>query len=362
LTQIFNFLLDTDEKNLYIVCMNVCGLKFSSALIAQIKTTIATQPGLSRQQLARQVCEWLNWRSPNGTLKEMNCRKALLKLHRQGLIQLPEARHHPNLRKSSSSVDVQAFPEPSLLACLLAELGPISVVPIKRGDRAQSRPWNAMMNRYHYLGSGPLCGAQIRYFINSEHYGILGGLAFSAPAWRVLARDRWIGWDDITRQQRLNQIVNNSRFLILPQVKVNNLASHVLALAAKQLAIDWPDQYAIEPALLETFVEKERFQGTCYRAANWIHLGQTKGRGRQDANNTHPVPIKDVYVYPLHENTTAILNGGNSIRQIVPAKVAVDWADEEFGPAELGDQRRVDRLLIIARDFYARPQASVPSR
>ncbi len=238
----------------------------------------------------------------------MNCRKALLKLHRQGLIQLPEARHHPNLMKSSSSVDVEAFPEPSPLACLLAELGPISVVPIKRGDRVQSRQWHAMMNRYHYLGSGPLCGVQIRYFINSKHYGILGDLSFSAAAWRLSARDRWIGWDDVTRQQNLNQIVNNSRFLILPQINVKNLASHVLVLAAKQLPIDWQDQYAIEPVLLETFVEQQRFQGTCYRAANWIHLGQTQGRGRQDSNNSHSVPIKDVYVYPLRDHAKAKLN------------------------------------------------------
>jgi len=340
--------------------MNVCGIKFSSELIAQLKKTIATQPGLSRQQLARKVCEWLNWRSPNGTLKEMNCRKALLQLHRQGLIQLPEAKHHPNLRKSSSSVDGEGFPAPLPRECLLAELGPISVVPIKRGDRAPSRQWNAMMNRYHYLGSGPLCGAQIRYFINSEHYGILGGLAFSAAAWRVAVRDAWIGWDDLTRQQRLHQIVNNSRFLILPQVTVNNLASHVLALAIKQLPLDWQTQYAIQPLLLETFVEQDRFQGTCYRAANWIHLGQTKGRGRQDVNNSHAVPIKAVYVYPLHDNAKALLNGGSGQRQAVQSRVPVDWADEELGTAQLGDQRRIDRLLIIARDFYARPQATVP--
>ncbi|HEX9972141.1 MAG TPA: Druantia anti-phage system protein DruA [bacterium] len=342
--------------------MKVCGLTFSSARIAQLKRTIATQPGLSRQKLARQVCEWLNWRSPNGTLKAMNCRKALLQLQRQGLIELPEARHHPNLRKSSSSVAIEAFPARSPLECLLAELGPIAVVRIKRGDRAQSRQWNAMMNRYHYLGAGPLCGAQIRYFIHSEHSGILGGLAFSAAAWRVSARDRWIGWNDSTRQQRLNLVVNNSRFLILPQVKVKNLASYVLTVAAKQLAIDWPDQYAIEPVLLETFVEKERFPGTCYRAANWIHVGQTKGRGRQDSNNSYSIPIKDVYVYPLYEKVPVMLNGGSNQGHAVAPRVAVDWAEEEFGTSQLGDQRRDNRLLTIARDFYARPQASVPSR
>lgn len=355
--QIFNFLRDPKKKILYIICMEVCGKNFSSQLITQIKTTIAAQPDISRQKLARQVCQWTDWRSPNGTLKEMSCRVALLKLHRQGLIELPEAKSHPNLMKTSATSDVESFPEPPPIECFLAELGPVSLVRIKPGDRAQSRRWNVMMQKYHYLGSGPLCGAQIRYFIESEPFGILGGLAFSAAAWRVSVRDAWIGWDDITRQQRFNQIVNNSRFLIVPQVEVNNLASHVLALAIKQLLTDWHIQYAIQPLLLETFVKKDRFQGPCYRAANWIHVGQTKGRGRQDSNNTNSVPIKDVYVYPLHENATAMLNGGSGQRQAVQSRVSVDWADEEFSPAELGDQRRVKRLLTIARDFYARPQA-----
>jgi len=345
---------------LYIVYVKVCAIKFSSELIDQIKSAISTQPDLSRQQLARQVCEWLDWRSPNGKLKQMNCRQALLKLHRKGLIELPEAKHHPNLMKSCSTVDVEAFAEPLPIECLLAELGQISLVRLQPGERVQSRRWNAMMNRYHYLGSGPLCGAQIRYFIESEHVGIVGGLAFSAAAWRLWARDSWIGWDEVTRQKQLNQIVNNSRFLILPQINVKNLASHVLALATKQLLIDWQNQYAITPLLLETFVEKERFLGTCYRAANWIHLGQTKGRGRQDSNNTHSVPIKDVYVFPLHQKARTMLNMESHQHQAVPSPKAVDWADEEFGLAELGDQRRLDRLLIIARDFYARPQASVP--
>jgi len=364
-----HFLLDTGGFFLYIICVTICGITFSSEIIAQIKATLEAQPGLSRQKLARQVCEWLNWRSPNGTLKEMSCRTAILKLHRAGLIELPEVHQHPNLMRSAVDVDGESFPEPSPIECLLSELGEISLVRIQPDDRAASRQWNAMMNRYHYLGSGPLCGAQIRYFIISEHHGILGGLAFSAAAWRLSARDNWIGWDDSTRQQHLNRVVNNSRFLILPQVKVKNLASHVLAVAAEQLAGDWQDQYAIQPLLLETFVEKERFPGTCYRAANWIHLGQTKGRGRQDSDNSHSVAIKDVYVYPLQRSAKADLQGGSAQAklknegghpQVTQCHAAVDWAVEEFGACLLGDQRRVNRLLTIARDFYARPQASIP--
>jgi hypothetical protein len=215
-----------------------------------------------------------------------------------------------------------------------------------------------MMQRYHYLGAGPLCGAQMRYFIESEHYGILGGLAFSAAAWRVSVRDRWIGWDDAIREQRLPGVINNSRFLILPVVKVKNLASHVLSLAAKQLMEDWPIQYGIEPVLLETFVEHGRFTGASYKAANWLHLGQTQGRGRQDRHTQYLAPVKDVYVYRLRDNAVAVLREGS--RGCPRPAPATDWAEEEFGSAQIGDQRRVKRLLIIARDFYAHPQANIP--
>jgi len=340
--------------------VKICGKKITPEFLAQIRETISSQPDLTRRQLSHRVCEWLDWRSPNGALKEVSCRVALLKLHQQGQIELPKARLHPNLKRSSSQIVDESFPEPTPVECTFRQLGRIRLVRIKPGDREQSRRWNAMMQRHHYLGAGPLCGAQIRYFIESERYGILGGLAFSAAAWRVSARDRWIGWDDSSRQQHLNQVVNNSRFLILPMVKVKNLASHALAMAAKQLTIDWPAQYAIKPVLLETFVEQGRFSGTCYKAANWMCLGQTKGRGRQDKNNRKLLPVKDVYVYPLRNNATTVLSAGTVRRKRTINTSAIDWADEEFGCAQFGDQRRVKRLLTIARDFYARPQANIP--
>ncbi|NOY57519.1 MAG: IS4 family transposase [Calditrichaeota bacterium] len=342
--------------------MRVIDQKFTSERLAQIQSTIAAKPDISRRELARQVCEWLNWRSANGKLQEMSCRKALLQLHQQGRIELPAAKMHPNFERSSTRKSEQEFfPEPSQIECSLAELGRVKIVRVQPGDRASSRTWNAMMQGYHYLGSGPLCGAQIRYFIESEHFGgILGGLAFNSAAWRLSTRDRWIGWDDTIRQERLNRVVTNSRFLILPQVHVKNLASHVLAMAAKQVVVDWSAQYSMTPVLLETFVEPARFQGTSYRAANWIHLGQTQGRGRQDRNNTCSVAIKDVYVYPLRKDTQAVLSAGSTVCAPVQPVNFTDWAEEEFGGADLGDRRRVKRLLTIARDFYARPQANIP--
>jgi len=340
--------------------VKLCEKNTSPELITQIQQRIDSQPELSRVQLARQICIWLDFRSPNGKLKEVSCRKGLLKLHRQGKLRLPQDNMHPNLVKSSSTYDDALFPEPPSVSCSLPELGCIRLVPVKRGSREQSGRWNGMMHRYHYLGEGPLCGCQIRYFIESEYAGTLGGLAFSAAAWRLSARDRWIDWDDEIRQQRLDQVINNSRFLILPTVKVKNLASHVLSLAVKQVVVDWQSHYKIIPVLLETFVETNRFEGTSYRAANWLYLGQTKGRGRQDKNNQKSVPVKDIYVYPLQKDARTVLNAGSVVNKTTVANSPVDWAFEEFGTAQLGDQRRVGRLLTMARDFYARPQASIP--
>ena len=341
--------------------MRVIDQKFTPERLAQIQTAIAARPEISRRQLALQVCQWLDWRGANGKYKEMSCRKALLELDRRGRIELPEVKVPANFARSSPERDEdKLFGESTPVECSLAELGGVKLVRVEPGDRASSARWNAMMRRYHYLGSGPLCGAQIRYFIESEDAGILGGLAFSSAAWRLRARDRWIGWDDRRREERLNRVVMNSRFLILPQVHVKNLASHVLAVAAKQVIADWTMQYSIRPVLLETFVEPARFQGTSYRAANWIYLGKTRGRGRQDRDNSRRVSVKDVYVYPLREDARAVLSAGSVVNAPVEPEVPSDWAEEEFGGADLGDRRRVKRLLTIARDFYARPQASIP--
>lgn len=197
--------------------MKVIEQKFTSERLAQIQETIAAKPDISRRELARQVCEWLDWRSASGKLQEMSCRKALLELHQQGRIKLPEANMPANFARSSpDKSENEHFPEPPPVECSLAELGRITLVRVQPGDRASSRTWNAMMQRYHYLGSGPLCGAQIRYFIESEHFGVLGGLAFNSAAWRLSTRDRWIGWDDTIRQERLNRLDFKEQVTVLP--------------------------------------------------------------------------------------------------------------------------------------------------
>ena len=153
-------------------------------------------------------------------------------------------------------------------------------------------------------------GAQIRYLIKSREI-VLGAMGFGAAAWKAAPRDQWIGWNSHHRQNRLHLIVNNARYLILPWIQVKNLASKILAIAARKLPEDWYYLYSYRPLLLETFVEKERFKGTCYRAANWIYLGETKGRGKLDVKHKHNLPIKDIYVYPVDKHAQKKLNQEN---------------------------------------------------
>jgi hypothetical protein len=337
--------------------VKVNGQQVTPEIIDAIQAKVDAHPTWSRRQLSLHVCEWLDWRSANGKLKEMSCRLVLLKLHRQGLLDLPAAYAAPPRHTQRQPLAPGEEVEP--ITGYLSQLGRIELVMIKSSETKTSRVWNELMDRYHYLGSGPLCGAQLRYLIKSERHGYVGGFAFSAAAWRLSAREHWIGWDEEARRQNLCKVVNNSRFLIVPQVKMKNLASHALSLVAARLPDDWLQRYGITPVLLETFVERNRFHGTSYRAANWIHVGTTTGRGRQDTANEHAVAIKDIYVYPLYDDAATILCEGPGRALVKPAEPA-DWAEEEFGLADLGDQRRVKRLLTIARDFYARPQANIP--
>lgn len=338
--------------------MIACGLDFSTETIRRIQDTIAAEPGLSRSDLSRRVCQWLDWRSANGKLKEVSCRVALLKLHRRGVIHLPPPAPRPPAGPQPGQARAAGEERPPI-RCSLADLGPVELVQVGSADSQASRLWNGLMNRYHYLGAGPLCGAQMRYLIHNPRYGWLGGLAFSAAAWRLAARDRWIGWAEPARRKHLGQVLCNSRFLILPQVRVPHLASHVLAACLKRLGRDWQARYGVEPVLVETFVDCARFKGTSYRAANWTSVGRTRGRGRQDGAHRATGTTKDVYLFALRPEARAILCA-EPPRPVGDRPPPGDWAAEELGGAPLGDSRLAQRLLTLARDFYARPQANIP--
>jgi len=320
---------------------------------------IKENPGAKRGALSRKICEQLRWRSRNGRLREVSCRKVLSRLHRAGKIVLAEAEAFRGQRREKAKF--QEIRPDQVCVGTLKDFQPVELVAIGSGDGARSRVWNDLMDRYHYLGSGPLCGAQLRYLIGSEKHGWVGALAFSAAAWRVQARDQWIGWDNETREKNLNQVVANSRFLIVPQWRVPHLASHVLGLAMTRLARDWRGRYGYEPVLVETFIDKERFEGTCYRAANWKEVGETQGRGRQDAAHRRRSSVKRIFVYPLDDQARERLCEGKGRLEIrLPQRKVEDWAEAEFGCVDLGDQRLNRRLVEIARDFYARPQAQIP--
>lgn len=315
--------------------------------------------GVSRVALSRRICEDLKWRSRNGRLKEVSCRKALSKLGRDGKIRLSEASRFGGKRKPKVEPE-QVKPE-AVTSGVLKDFQPVELILVGSADSEASRIWNDLMDRYHYLGAGPLCGAQLRYVIRSEKYGWVGGLSFSGAAWSVKARDGWIGWSRETREKNLNQVVGNSRFLIVPQWRVPHLASHVLGLAMRRLRKDWRGRYGYEPLLAETFIEQERFEGTCYRAANWIEVGQTQGRGRQDRGHCRRSGVKRIFVYPLDEQARQRLCEGVVRRPASASQQAPrDWAEIEFGSADLKDRRLNRRLVEIARDFGARPQAQIP--
>jgi hypothetical protein len=332
-------------------------LEFAETLMTRITETLTAEPRISRRQLSRRICEWMNWRSPNGKLREVSCRKALVELHRRKLIELPDCGEYAFRTRRLRPPELPAlFP----IECSLADLGPVQLIPIRSASSKNSRIWNALLDSYHYLRSGPLCGAQLRYLVWSERFGWLGGLSFSASAWRVRCRDEFIGWSENARKHTLQLVVNNSRFLIAPMVKVPGLASHVLAQCCKRLADDWQQRYSYRPVLLETFIERGRFTGACYRAANWQYMGITTGRGRKGNGTT----TKELYLYPLCDDwkprLCSLPDGTVSTRPQPPQREAADWIEEEFGSAALGDQRLVDRLMQLGGSFFAMPTANIP--
>lgn len=239
----------------------------------------------------------------------------------------------------------------------LEQLGAYEWVLIDKGDRRLNPIWRQMMEQHHPQGAGPLFGEQLRYLLHSPTHGWLGGAAFSAAALQVRARDRFIGWDAQTRRAHLNKLVCNSRFLILPTVRVPHLASQALAQTLRRLAADWTLRYAHAPVLVETFVDRARYQGTCYRAANWQWVGDTRGRGRQDRDHAHEKSIKAVYVYPLCRRWRAPLGVTHAPQVRVPDP---DWAQEEYATARLPDARLNRRLITLARDFAADSTVQVP--
>lgn len=332
--------------------MIVCGQTFSAETRRRIQRLVDETPDISRRSLSKRVCEWLDWRHPNGRLKDMSCRKALSHMHNTGALLLPDTIQVPGF--ASRSVQDQFVR--SSVVCSLLELGDVSLILVENRLSEYARIWKSLMAG-HYLGERLFC-AGLRYLVHSSSHGWLGALAFSTASFRVSARDRYIGWDEKTRMSNLGRVISNSRFFIHPAVQVPHLASHVLGKALRRVKRDWSSRYGKEPLLVETFVEQCRFTGASYRASNWIHVGVTTGRGRQDAHHKAALPPKEMYIYPLHRRWREML--GASLKKEEPSSSSGDWADLEWGNARLGDTRLVQRLVSLGRDRYAQPQASIP--
>jgi len=334
--------------------MKIGGQYFNKDVINQIQRTIEQEPEISRSALSRRVCAWLNWRSPNGKPCEVSCRKALLELERRGIIRLPEVlvRYSFQQRRNSKPEEVSQVAE---VDGNFSNLGVVKIIPVPNRYSNLSHIWNNLMNRYHYLGSGPLCGAQIRYLALTSA-GWVGALSFSAASWALKDRDDFIGWSEAARAKNLQYVICNSRFLIVPTVQVVNLASHILSRCLRRLGDDWLTWYNYRPVLVETFVDLGKFKGTCYRAANWIKVGQTSGRRAKDQGQ------KDIYVYPLQSDWRSILAQEPERDLVIRPRPdhPQDWVEEEFGTVEFFDNRLKDRLHIITRDFFAQPAALVP--
>jgi hypothetical protein len=326
------------------------------ANIETIKRLLENEDILHRTALATRVCEQFEFYDARGQIQVSTCAKALRQLEQAGHITLPgvqrqRAKKLPRRLQEPVSLPVDVPHE-------VGDVQELRLVMVRTDE--EKRIWNELMLREHPLGDGPLVGRQLRYLIGSRH-GWLGGFGFSAAALQLAARDTWIGWDREQRQAHLHRVIGMSRFLIRPSVNCHNLASKVLSMSLSRLAVDFEQRYKYRPYLIESFVDTAHYSGTCYRAANWLQIGQTKGRGRQDRLAKSALSCKAIYVYPLASEFRKHLglspNAGSGALDITDGLDAEHWAEYEFGGAPLGDKRLSKRLVSVAE-----AKAEVPSR
>ncbi|HBA89829.1 MAG TPA: hypothetical protein DCZ75_18115 [Geobacter sp.] len=287
--------------------LRFCGEQVAPDHLEVIRSVTGDCPGLSRTELASTICEILDWRRLNGRLKTVECRALLEELDGK-LLRLPPLRAG-RPRGSRTSTAPRTAPELSLTGTR-RDFDPVEIVPVS-GPQEQAL-WRSLVERHHYLGHRVPFGAQLRYFVrvHAPEPVIAGCLQFSSPAWRMEARDRYLGWDDAARRKNLQRVVSNSRFLILPSMRIKNLASSALSLACARLPGDWESRYGIRPWLLETLVDSARFSGSCYKAANWVQVGETTGRGRNDREHLHHGESpKTIFLFPLVKGAGRLLAG-----------------------------------------------------
>ena len=278
--------------------LSFCGQPLQPQEIELLRQVTRDFPQLALTELAHTICELLEWKRPNGSLKSRECYLFLLALHERGWLPWLPAPRPRARRPHQTRVAVESDPQAPCTGPLQQWL-PIELELI--GNTSQRKLFEQYIHRYHYLGYRVPYGAQLRYFVRSlqEPRPLLACLLFTSAAWKMAPRDRYVGWSEAARPENLCRVVNNSRFLILPWVRIPHLASHILSRAARQLRVDWQQRYGVDPVLLETLVDRERYNGTCYRAANWVSVGLTQGRGRMDRTGKGQGSRKEIFVYPL---------------------------------------------------------------
>lgn len=290
------------------------GRLVSKSDIDEVCDLLASHPEWSRWKLSRHLSEKWDWRNSRGQLKDMACRSFLLKLEQLGYIRLPERRcASPNRMGKKLQFIPAVLHCKNPIDCKLKELLPLEIISINKSKSKNRNSYyqslfDFFLFKYHYLSYKGTVGENFKYLVLDRFNRPLGCLLFGSSAWKVACRDTFIGWDIETRQRNVNLITNNTRFLILPCIQVRHLASHILSQVCRRISSDWLKKYGHGIQLLETFVERDRFLGTCYKAANWIYVGQTTGRSRNDKHYNLKVPVKDVYIFPLEKNFREHLN------------------------------------------------------
>lgn len=336
------------------------GKIFSHELLERISQLSNEKPLLSRAEVSRRVCEWLEWRNPFGEIQLTSCTEALKSLEKRGHLELPKVSRkgaYLSLRLSEEPV-----PEAIGVPLRVDDVEGLYLCKVTHKEESHMRTWNSLISQEHPLGLSRFFGRQMRYLIGSSH-GWLGGLSFSAAALKLKAREEWICWDEEERKEHLQKIANMSRFLIRPGIRCENLASKVLSLSVGQVQEDWVERYGERLVLLETFVNPDNYKGVCYRAANWEEIGTTTGRGRQDRDRRKEKVIKNIFVLQLCSNFRQVLCNGRE--QVIEAKRVeeervTDWVSREFGGLSLGDKRLGERAEKIAESKWEMPSASYP--
>lgn len=324
-------------------------LKVTAALLTDT-------PGLTRAQLTQELCRRLDLRDPKGDWQIGTTAKALRDLEAQGLCRLPEPTVE-GARPWNPTRLHRRIPAAREVPARVEKVQGLRLIEVQ--DREQLQLWNELMIREHPLRDCRLVGRQLRYLVGSDH-GWLGAIGFGSAALYLEDRDQWIGWTPAQRMEHLPRVLNMNRFLIRPRVRCENLASQVLGLCARHVPGDFERRYGLRPWLLESFVDRSQYDGCCYKAANWIQVGQTKGRGR-NGRRKGAKSIKDIYLYPLVEDVRQRV--GVALPAVIPLEAAsgldgCGWAEQEFGACELGDPRRTRRLVKIVGEQAAQPSGS----